>query len=75
MPWIRRTGFNCYIILNSHIGSLGVAVVLGNLTGADTGVSGVTFRQAAQQEVDFLLGSAPRSSDGAISHRADEVGF
>lgn len=55
--------------------SLGVAVILGNLTGADTGISGLSFQQAADQEIAFLLNSVPRAPNGAISHRVSEVGF
>lgn len=31
------------------------------------------YVQAAQSELDFLLNDAPRSDDGAISHRGDQV--
>lgn len=53
--------------------SLGVAVILGNLTNADTGITNLTYAQAAEQELEFLLTKVPRASNGAISHRNNEV--
>lgn len=51
-----------------------MAVILGNLTNnADTGVTNLTFSQAADEQVQYLLNSVPRASNGAISHRVDEV--
>ncbi|KAF9512053.1 hypothetical protein BS47DRAFT_1486534 [Hydnum rufescens UP504] len=53
--------------------SLGVACILGNLTGADTRISNVTFASAASDQLNYLLDVAPRSPDGAISHRVSEA--
>ncbi|KAF8292370.1 Six-hairpin glycosidase [Clavulina sp. PMI_390] len=54
--------------------SLGMAVILGNLTdNANTGISGLTFSQAADEEVQYLLNDVPRASNGAISHRVNEI--
>lgn len=54
--------------------SLGMAVILGNLTNnGDTGVEGLTFSQAADEEIAYLLNDVPRAPNGAISHRESEV--
>jgi hypothetical protein len=59
----------------TNLNSLGVACILGNLTNADTEIANLTFELASQQEIEYLLTSAPRASDGAISHRTNEVRF
>ncbi|CAG7852733.1 SubName: Full=Uncharacterized protein {ECO:0000313/EMBL:CCA75834.1} [Serendipita indica DSM 11827] len=51
--------------------SLGVTVALANWTKADDG--GVRYGDAARDELNFLLTKAPRSSEGAISHRTEKV--
>ena|SRR5258707_12540328 len=61
------------VILGTGSNSLGVAVILGNLTNADTGILNVTFASAASDEVQFLLTAVPRAPNGAISHRVNEV--
>lgn len=49
--------------------SLGVVVLIANWTGQhDADYSG-----AAASQLDYLLNKAPRTSQGAISHRADKV--
>ena len=48
-----------------------MAVLLANWTR--TNVSDQSFSEAAQGQLTYLLNDAPRTSDGAISHRADEV--
>lgn len=48
---------------------IGVAVLLANYTGT----SGADFAGAAQSQLDYLLYTAPRSDQGAISHRSDQV--
>ncbi|KAJ7063320.1 Six-hairpin glycosidase-like protein [Mycena amicta] len=54
--------------------AIGVAVLLANWTGQGSGrVDGLDYAGAAANEVDYLLNVAPRTSDGAISHRAAQV--
>jgi len=53
--------------------SLGIVVILGNLTGAATGIPNVTFASAALDQVEYLLTTVPRAPNGAISHRVSEV--
>lgn len=49
-------------------------MILGNLTNnGDTGVEGLTFSQAADEEIAYLLNDVPRAPNGAISHRESEV--
>lgn len=51
--------------------SIGVAVLLANLTvGSDTTTN---YAQAASDQLNYLLHTAPRAPDGAISHRTDSV--
>ncbi|KAI1793356.1 glycosyl hydrolase family 88-domain-containing protein [Ganoderma leucocontextum] len=52
--------------------SIGVAVLLANWTGAGSS-DGLDYAGAAQDQLDYLLESVPRSSDGAISHRVENV--
>lgn len=49
--------------------SVGNAVLLANWTNQ----SGAQFGAAAQNELNYLLFKAPKTSDGAISHRSDQV--
>ncbi|GJE84408.1 six-hairpin glycosidase [Phanerochaete sordida] len=51
--------------------SLGVAVLLANWTRSDP--ADQSFAQAARSQLAYLTTVAPRTSDGAISHRASEV--
>lgn len=55
--------------------SLGVAVVLGNFTAPESsnGVSRAEYGQAAERQVQALLQETPRTEDGAISHRVEQV--
>ena len=52
--------------------SLGVAVLLANWTGVGQS-DGLDYGTAARAQLEYLLNDVPRTSDGAISHRADEV--
>ncbi|TFK52313.1 hypothetical protein OE88DRAFT_1657509 [Heliocybe sulcata] len=56
--------------------SIGVAVLLANWTlgknGGDGQYSGVDYEQAAKDQLDFLF-LGPRTDDGAISHRTEQV--
>ncbi|KAJ7449823.1 Six-hairpin glycosidase-like protein [Mycena latifolia] len=52
--------------------SIGVAVLLANWTGQGA-ADGLDYAAAAQSQLDYLLNDVPRSSDGAISHRAAQV--
>ncbi|EUC65407.1 glycoside hydrolase family protein [Rhizoctonia solani AG-3 Rhs1AP] len=49
--------------------SLGVAMLLANFSGG----TGGDYNAAIQQQLDYLLTKAPRNSDGAISHRIEQV--
>ncbi|GAB1518738.1 hypothetical protein RhiTH_001803 [Rhizoctonia solani] len=49
--------------------SLGVAMLLANFSGA----AGGDYNTAIQQQLDYLLTKAPRNTDGAISHRIEQV--
>ncbi|EIN10295.1 Six-hairpin glycosidase [Punctularia strigosozonata HHB-11173 SS5] len=51
--------------------SIGNAVLLANWTRQD--LSNANFSIAAGEELDYLLNQAPRTDDGAISHRNDQV--
>ncbi|KAF5313839.1 hypothetical protein D9619_013072 [Psilocybe cf. subviscida] len=51
--------------------SIGVGVLIANLTGQDAGQ--VNYAGAATDQLDYLLNVVPRTSDGAISHRVSEV--
>ncbi|TBU33264.1 Six-hairpin glycosidase-like protein [Dichomitus squalens] len=51
--------------------SIGVAVLLTNWTRTDP--SDDKFALAAQNQLEYLLTVAPRTDDGAISHRESEV--
>ncbi len=49
--------------------SLGVSVLLANWTGQ----TGENYSIAAKNELNYLLNTAPKTSDGAISHRSENV--
>ncbi|KAF8974688.1 Six-hairpin glycosidase-like protein [Flammula alnicola] len=51
--------------------SIGVAVLLANWTR--TNLSNHDYANAASGQLTYLLDDVPRSAEGAISHRADEV--
>lgn len=51
--------------------SIGVGVLIANLTGQDAGQ--VNYAGAATDQLDYLLNVVPKTSDGAISHRVSEV--
>ncbi|KAL4071941.1 Six-hairpin glycosidase-like protein [Scleroderma citrinum] len=52
--------------------SIGVAVLLANWTGQGK-VDGLDYAGAARDQLEFLLMNVSRTSDGAISHRLDQV--
>lgn len=51
--------------------SIGIAVLLANWTKTDP--NNDAFSWAAGQQLDYLLNHAPRTPQGAISHRSDQV--
>lgn len=57
--------------------SIGQAVLLANWTGAPepfAGVDGaVTYARAATEQLQYTLTVVPRTADGAISHRIEQV--
>ncbi|KAG6373675.1 Six-hairpin glycosidase-like protein [Boletus reticuloceps] len=52
--------------------SIGVAVLLANWTGQSAS-DGLDYAGAARDQLQFLLQKAPKTPDGAISHRLDQV--
>ncbi|KAJ6496689.1 Six-hairpin glycosidase [Mycena vitilis] len=52
--------------------SIGVAVLLANWTGQGS-ADGLDYASAAKGQLDYLMNVVPRTSDGAISHRAAQV--
>ncbi|GBE85574.1 hypothetical protein SCP_0800910 [Sparassis crispa] len=52
--------------------SIGVAVLLANLTGQQA-EDGLDYAGAARDQLAYLLQDVPRTGDGAISHRVEEV--
>ncbi|TYJ51419.1 hypothetical protein B9479_008006, partial [Cryptococcus floricola] len=54
--------------------SLGITILLANASteGADAQVDGVGYGEAAEAELNYLLYDVPRTSSGAISHRASQ---
>jgi hypothetical protein len=52
--------------------SIGMAVLLANWTGQGQG-DGLDYAGAAQDQLDFLFQNVPKTSDGAISHRTEQV--
>ncbi|WWC72204.1 uncharacterized protein I206_106164 [Kwoniella pini CBS 10737] len=53
--------------------SLGIAVLLADQTTNNQQVNGVGYGDAADAELNYLLYDVPRTSSGAISHRADQA--
>ena len=49
--------------------SIGVSVILANWTG----MNDQNYAGAATDQINFLLEKVPQTSDGAISHRTDQV--
>lgn len=49
--------------------SIGIAVLLFNYTGW----GGPAWGNAAQNQLNYLMRSVPRTYEGGISHRADDV--
>ncbi|TBU36627.1 glycosyl hydrolase family 88-domain-containing protein [Dichomitus squalens] len=52
--------------------SIGVAVLLANWTGAGA-ADKLDYAGAARDQLEYLLEKVPRTSDGAISHRVENV--
>ncbi|KAH7922253.1 hypothetical protein BV22DRAFT_1094989 [Leucogyrophana mollusca] len=52
--------------------SIGVAVLLANWTGQGD-IDGMDYAGAARDQLDFLFQDVPKTSDGALSHRVDQV--
>lgn len=52
--------------------SLGMVVLLANWTGQGLN-DGLDYAAAATGQLDFLFEDVPKTSDGAISHRTEEV--
>lgn len=50
---------------------IGVSVLLANWTRSN--LADQSFSQAAYSELAYLMTVAPRTGDGAISHRASQV--
>lgn len=50
---------------------IGVAVLLANWTRTDPSVT--EYSTAASNQLRYLLEDAPRTADGAISHRVEEA--
>ncbi|EPQ53342.1 hypothetical protein GLOTRDRAFT_117313 [Gloeophyllum trabeum ATCC 11539] len=54
--------------------SVGVAVLIANWTGYQSGNGSVDYARAARDQVEYLFSdSVPKTSDGAISHRVDQL--
>ncbi|WVQ84742.1 hypothetical protein IAT38_006899 [Cryptococcus sp. DSM 104549] len=53
--------------------SLGVTILLANASTGNAQVNGVGYGDAATAELNYLLYDVPRTSNGAISHRADQA--
>ncbi|KJA16234.1 hypothetical protein HYPSUDRAFT_147994 [Hypholoma sublateritium FD-334 SS-4] len=51
--------------------SIGVSVLLANLTGQDSGE--VDYAGAATDQLNYLFTDVPKTSDGAISHRVAQL--
>ncbi|KAF8609496.1 hypothetical protein BDV93DRAFT_485133 [Ceratobasidium sp. AG-I] len=49
--------------------SLGVAMLVANFSGA----TGGDYNSAIEQQLDYLINKAPRNTDGAISHRTEQI--
>jgi hypothetical protein len=59
------------VLSDVHRIGLGVAVLLANWTRSD--LSDLSFAQDDRQQLVYLTSVAPRTADGAISHRNDQV--
>lgn len=54
--------------------SLGVAVLLANWTKASRpDEAGNNYNTPLRQQINYLINDAPRTDDGAISHRSERV--
>lgn len=51
--------------------SIGVSVLIANLTGQDAGQ--VDYAGAATDQLNYLFNDVPKTSDGAISHRVAQL--
>jgi hypothetical protein len=49
-----------------------MVVLLANWTGQGQG-DGLDYAGAAQDQLNFLFQNVPKTSDGAISHRTEQV--
>lgn len=52
--------------------SIGVAVLLANWTGQGK-ADGLDYAGAARDQFDFLMQNVSKTSDGALSHRVDQL--
>jgi len=52
--------------------SIGVAVLLANWTGQGA-IDGLDYAGAARDQLAFLFQNVSKTSDGAISHRVDQL--
>jgi hypothetical protein len=52
--------------------SIGMVVLLANWTGQQR-TDGLDYAGASQDQLDFLFQDVPRTSDGAISHRIEQL--
>ena len=52
--------------------SLGVAILLANLTGQGN-IDHLDYAGAARDQVDFLFQIVPQTNEGAVSHRVSEL--
>lgn len=52
--------------------SIGVAVLLANWTGQGA-LDGLDYAGAARDQLDYLFQNVPKTSDGALSHRVDQL--
>ncbi|KAG0694705.1 Six-hairpin glycosidase-like protein [Suillus ampliporus] len=52
--------------------SIGVAVLLANWTGQGA-IDGLDYAGAARDQLDYLFQNVSKTSDGAISHRVDQL--
>ncbi|WVQ66675.1 uncharacterized protein L199_004863 [Kwoniella botswanensis] len=53
--------------------SLGIAVLLANVSTDNEVVNGIGYGDAATSQLNHLLYNVPRTSSGAISHREDQA--
>ncbi|KIP05068.1 hypothetical protein PHLGIDRAFT_31058 [Phlebiopsis gigantea 11061_1 CR5-6] len=63
------------LLANSAVGdppSIGFTLVLANLTGRAQ-ADGVAYADAATSQLEYLLEGAPKTPDGAISHRPEQT--